>query len=280
MEGWIKLHRKILEDALWHNCTPEQKVILITILLLANHQPNEWIWKGKKCSVSPGQFITSTESLRAKCGKGITTKAIRNALAKFKKFGFVAIEGASDGTKLTVCKWDSYQRIEDEGGKPSGKQGASDGQAMGKAGATNKNDKNEKELKEGEEQPAEPENFNCENFIELYPKNCTPAIVRKEWTELVRYSNDFEQVREMIKKQLPIFAEAMKAENRPASKITEAHNWLKSRMFERDWRQDIKAAKQTGSDSVQPKRAPKKTHYSAQELDYYRKMGKTPPPLN
>ena len=31
---------------------------------------------------------------------------------------------------------------------------------------------------------------------------------------------------------------------------------------------------------VQPKRAPKKTHYSAQELDYYRKMGKTPPPLN
>ena len=39
-------------------------------------------------------------------------------------------------------------------------------------------------------------------------------------------------------------------------------------------------AKQTGSDSVQPKRAPKKTHYSAQELDYYRKMGKTPPPLN
>jgi len=125
-----------------------------------------------------------------------------------------------------------------------------------------------------------PEKFTVEQFIKEYPKNSTPAIVRKEWKDLVTYSNDFEQVREMIKKQLPIFAEAMKAESRPASKITEAHNWLKSRMFERDWSQDLKAAKQTGIDPVQPKRAPKKTHYSAQELDYYRKMGKTPPPLN
>ena len=44
MEGWIKLHRKLQEKALWQCTTPEQKVILITILLNANHEVNEWEW--------------------------------------------------------------------------------------------------------------------------------------------------------------------------------------------------------------------------------------------
>ena len=262
MEGWIKLHRKILEDALWHNCTPEQKVILITILLLANHQPNEWIWKGKKCSVSPGQFITSTESLRAKCGKGITTKAIRNALAKFKKFGFVAIEGASDGTKLTVCKWDSYQRIEDERGKPSGKQGASDGQAMGKAGATNKNYKNEKELKEGEEPP---ENL-WETWWNLYDIKQDEMKAQVYWSKITQEEKQkaIAHTREFIKVTPKPYR------GNPVGYI-QGKKW-NNEIIDRRNPKEIQ--------DVQPKRAPKKTHYSAQELDYYRKMGKTPPPLN
>lgn len=31
MEGWIKLHRKLQEKALWQCTTPEQKVILLGV---------------------------------------------------------------------------------------------------------------------------------------------------------------------------------------------------------------------------------------------------------
>lgn len=47
-QGWVKLHRKILEDELWIDCTPEQKVIMMTLLMLANHDDKSWIWKNKK----------------------------------------------------------------------------------------------------------------------------------------------------------------------------------------------------------------------------------------
>ena len=144
MEGWIKLHRKILEDDLWINCTPEQKIMMIVIMLSANHEAKTWIWRGYKYNVGPGQFITSIEALRKKCGKGFSTKMIRNALNKFEKYEFVAIErsreGANDGTKLTVCKWDSYQ---DTGQSKGQGNGQSKGQSRGNRGATNKNDNNE-----------------------------------------------------------------------------------------------------------------------------------------
>src|SRR5690554_4820072 len=64
-KGWIKLHRIIKEKPIWLASTPEQKTILITILLMANHEENEWEWKGEKFKVLPGQFVTSLESIRA-----------------------------------------------------------------------------------------------------------------------------------------------------------------------------------------------------------------------
>lgn len=37
MQGWIKLHRELLDKPIWTESTPEQKTILITLLMMANH---------------------------------------------------------------------------------------------------------------------------------------------------------------------------------------------------------------------------------------------------
>jgi hypothetical protein len=46
-QGWIKLHRELLEKPIWTAATPEQKVLLITLLMMANHGEKQWEWKGK-----------------------------------------------------------------------------------------------------------------------------------------------------------------------------------------------------------------------------------------
>jgi hypothetical protein len=48
--GWIKVHRELLEKSIWTGSKPEQKTILITILMMVNHQKKEWEWKGKPYS--------------------------------------------------------------------------------------------------------------------------------------------------------------------------------------------------------------------------------------
>ena len=67
--GWIKLHRKMLDEYIWTHSTPEQKVILITLIAMANHEPNRWVWNGEEFFVNSGQMVTSLESICEKCGK-------------------------------------------------------------------------------------------------------------------------------------------------------------------------------------------------------------------
>lgn len=137
-QGWIKLHRKILEDELWIDCTPEQKVIMMTLLMLANHDDKSWIWQGKKFSIKAGQLITSIESIRKISGKNISSKNVRSALVKFKKYGFLANESAKTGRLITIANWAKYQSNDEEVAKQEAKRW----QRGGKEVATNKNVKN------------------------------------------------------------------------------------------------------------------------------------------
>jgi len=142
--GWIKLHRQLLEKAIWLDSTPEQKTILITLLLMANHEGREWIWDGKKFKAEPGQFVTSLESIAKNCGSGISIKNVRSAIAKFEKYGFLANKSTKTGRLITIVNWRDYQAKDDEGGKDTGKEVANKGQSSGKEVATNKNDKKDK----------------------------------------------------------------------------------------------------------------------------------------
>ena len=69
MVGWVKLHRELMDKAMWKDSTPEQKTVLITLLMMANHYENEWEWKGEKYKAKPGQFVTSLPSIVKSAGK-------------------------------------------------------------------------------------------------------------------------------------------------------------------------------------------------------------------
>lgn len=142
-KGWICLHREIMDKAIWQTSTAEQKTILVTLLMMANHTKKEWEWKGKKFICEPGQFITSLESIARKSGKDISIKNVRTALNKFEKYDFLANESTKTGRLITIVNWDKYQVYIPEGGNDDGKRVANGWQRGGKEVATNNNNNNE-----------------------------------------------------------------------------------------------------------------------------------------
>lgn len=139
-DGWIKLHRQLMEKAIWKCSNAKQKVIMITLLLMANHENNEWEWQGKKFICKPGQFITSLKSIKAKAGRGISVKNVRTSLVKFQNYEFLANQSAMTGRLITIVNWGQYQSSLQKVAKKKAKRW----QRGGKEVATNKNDKNVK----------------------------------------------------------------------------------------------------------------------------------------
>lgn len=94
---------------IWLNSTPEQKTILITLLMSAHFAPSEWEWKGEKYEVQKGQFITSIDTIVKESGKGITPQNVRTALKRFEKLGFLTNESTKTGRLITILNWEVYQ---------------------------------------------------------------------------------------------------------------------------------------------------------------------------
>lgn len=143
MSGWIKLHRELAEKSIWTCATLEQRSILITILIMANHKEKEWEWKGKRFKCGPGQFVTSSTKLAKKAL--VTRQNVRSSLVKFKKYEFLTYESTNTGLLITIVNWAKYQGCDNEptnqltSTQPTGNQRVT----------TNKNDKtlkNDKKL--------------------------------------------------------------------------------------------------------------------------------------
>jgi len=107
--GYIFLHRKLLKSPEWKLSTPEQRSVLIAILLMANYEANKWEWQGNEFDIKPGQFVTSLESLCKAAGKGVSQQNVRTTLKRFEKLGFLTNHSTKQGRLISIIKWDEYQ---------------------------------------------------------------------------------------------------------------------------------------------------------------------------
>lgn len=139
MEGWIKLHRSLLTDELWKDCNANQKVILITLLLMANHKPNKWIFGGEEYSVKEGEFITSLKSISEH--SGCTVQVVRTALLKFEKHHFLTSKVTNKNRLISIVNWTKYQQMDEHVNKQSNNRLTSNQQAVNKQLTTNKNER-------------------------------------------------------------------------------------------------------------------------------------------
>lgn len=103
--GWIKIERSMFEDSVWVNSTPEQKVILVTLLEMANYCDKEWEWQGKRFTCKRGQMVTSLQSIADRSGRGVTIRNVRTALQRFENLGFLTNKSTKTGRLITIVKY-------------------------------------------------------------------------------------------------------------------------------------------------------------------------------
>jgi hypothetical protein len=149
MNGYIFLHRQLLEHPMWVQMPAERLKVWICILLRANHKPSKW-WDGEReVDIPAGGFITSTEKLAGQAH--VTLKQTRGALDYLERAGMVARTRASRYSLVSVLNWDTYQaQGQGEGkhlGKVEGEKRAIRGQGEGSERATDEECKNNKNNK-------------------------------------------------------------------------------------------------------------------------------------
>ncbi|WP_084245188.1 DnaD domain-containing protein [Planomicrobium okeanokoites] len=119
MQGWIKMHRKILENDLWHDITAFR---LFTLLLLkASHKDGV---KTAGIEVNRGQYLRSysklsedLEYLDGRSRKKVPKSTIERKVKKLVDAGIVSVCETFCGTLFTINKYESYQG-NDEPQKP------------------------------------------------------------------------------------------------------------------------------------------------------------------
>lgn len=151
--GIISLSRKIIEWE-WYTDIPTCR-LFIHCLLKANYKSK--IWQG--IQINRGQFLTSRAKLSAETG--LSEQQVRTALKKLSKE--LTIESTSKLTKITISKYDIYQKKFSVGNQQdnqqiTSKQPASNQQAT----TTNKDNKDIKDNKEETPTPSSKRLFSAD----------------------------------------------------------------------------------------------------------------------
>lgn len=135
-QGWIKLHRKLLDNAICDN--PKYLSVWICLLLMANHKDQEFIWNNKKIIIKEGQLLTGLKVLSKKTG--VAQGTVYRILKYLESEKQIEQQKTTKFTIITIVNWDRYQQSEQQ----NGKQVENRLKTNGKQIETNKNDKNEK----------------------------------------------------------------------------------------------------------------------------------------
>lgn len=141
MEGWIKLHRKILECEIWISDDDEpfdRRSAWIDLLLLANHRDKQIIFDGKAFVVKRGQYVTSVRKLASRWmwGNQKTLKFLR----LLEEIGMIEKDSDSRRTLITIVNYEVYQGCENT-------DRTQIDTVSERKSTTNKNIKNEKKIK-------------------------------------------------------------------------------------------------------------------------------------
>ena len=143
MNGYIKLHRKIIYDEIFDNANLLK--VWVWCLCKATHRERTVSVGLQTVSLMQGQFVTGRESAAEELGMKPSTAW--RYIKKLEKSGNLDIKSNNKFSLVTVEKWDFYQVQSYAGGQQNGQQMDSKWTANGQQMDTNKNIKN----KENEE---------------------------------------------------------------------------------------------------------------------------------
>ncbi len=212
MQGWIKLHRKLLDNPIFND--PHLLKLWVYCLLKATHKERKQIVGKQMVELQPGQFVTGRFILAEEYNKGAKPKDIVSdrTLWRWLKFleecEFLSIKSTTKYSVVTINNWDKYQENDQQ---TSSKRPANDQQM-----STNKNVKN---IEDEEET----------NPVALYERNffpLTPMQIESIWD----WVDDFKGNQEVI--CMAIKETALKNPSSPFKYLTRILvDWHKRKLF-------------------------------------------------
>jgi len=134
--GWIKLHRKMLEWE-WYNDSNTFR-LFIHLLLLANHEKKRW----RGIEINRGELVTGRKKLAKELM--LSERKIRTSLMRLKSTNEIAIKTTNKYSIISICNYSTYQ-TKDNAKRPAERPTSSP--TSDQQVTTNKNDKNNKENK-------------------------------------------------------------------------------------------------------------------------------------
>jgi len=108
MQGWIKLHRRIIDHWIWQD--PEYLRMWIYLLLDVNHEDRKVVWNKNVIEVKRGEKITSLKKLSEEfnCSRG----KVRHFLKLLVNDTMIYAISNTNYTHIKVCNYDNYQIIQ------------------------------------------------------------------------------------------------------------------------------------------------------------------------
>jgi hypothetical protein len=140
MEGYIKLHRKILDNGIFRK--PNVSHLFNYCLLRANWSDKTIVWNSQPLVVERGSFITGRKQIAQ--DTGLSEQNVRSALKTLEHFAMVQKSTSKSTTKfsyITVCNYHSYQHFDDEPNQQSNQQPTNNQPTSNQQVTTNKNNK-------------------------------------------------------------------------------------------------------------------------------------------
>lgn len=181
MQGYIKLHRILLDNQI--SKKPQYVWLWITLLLLANHKQNKFIWNGETIIVGEGQFMTGRKQLSDKTG--ISESTVERILKYLENEHQIEQQKTTKFRLITIVNWKRYQQ---EDSRTNNKRTTDGQQADNKRTQTrmNKNVNNEKN---------DNKHYVCfEKFWNIYPKKISKKKAEQCWNKLKPSNALFEKI--------------------------------------------------------------------------------------
>lgn len=175
-DGWIKLHRKILDNPLVMK-DAEHLAVWVFLLLHASHKEYNVIFDGKRTTLRPGQLITGRKSIASELG--MNESKVRRILESFENDQQIDQQKTNKNRLISLLNWESYQIFDQQNDQQvTNKRPTSDQQVT-----TNKNIKNNKNERNIYKDSPEL-NSAIESFID-YRKSNKP-MSKKEIDEMIK----------------------------------------------------------------------------------------------
>lgn len=118
--GYIKLHRRITENELWHSERFTKSQAWVDLLLLATYKPRTVFIRGIEINLKPGQLCYSQLTLAERWKWNF--KTVVSYLKALEKRGMLETKTNNITTVITIKNWDLYQGAGEQNGDQTGEQ--------------------------------------------------------------------------------------------------------------------------------------------------------------